>query len=235
MTLIQDIALLIDPYGIAYERYDDLYNPRLLQRQHAQEQKERSRTLEDQKPERELRRRHHEQQLDEIRNRRSHHQKHHHQVALEKKAQQGNLRKPKSEKNGKYTHRESAASCIQVYYRKHRAGIIAATICIQSACRTFLDQKAAMSLQKLQRIEDKFREIIHDFGPYTFTEKHRDEQLLLFTEKIMFLLFQVDEVAGTKVRHERKRLVKAMDHWMELAEQKANEIRNTIHFATQKW
>jgi len=117
-----------------------------------------------------------------------------------------------------------AALIIQRSFRKHAQH--AAAIRIQSHARAHADRRVASALRKLQRIDNKFRILLADMGPHTFTNEHCDKHALVFVESVMPLVLQVDAVTGPQVRITRKALVKSMNAVMDEAETRANELRS---------
>jgi len=97
---------------------------------------------------------------------------------------------------------------------------------LQAAFRGFVDRKVASSVRKLQQIDTEFRRLIDDSGPRVFDEQRCEKQVLFFNENAMALVLRVDAISGSKVRYLRKRLVKSMNHWMDLADQVAREMRS---------
>lgn len=116
-----------------------------------------------------------------------------------------------------------AAVIIQRSFRAHVQR--AAAIRIQSHARARAGVRIASALRKLQRIDEKFRTLIAEMGPETFTTEHCEKQALVFVESVMPLVLQVDAVTGPQVRGTRKALVKSMNTVMDAAELRANELR----------
>merc|ERR1712225_117772 len=117
-----------------------------------------------------------------------------------------------------------AAAIIQRSFRAHVQR--AAAIQIQSHARARADRRVASALRNLQRIGNKFRSLLTEMGPHTFTKEHYEKQALVFVESVMPLVLQVDAVTGPQVRGTRKALVKAMNKVMDAAELRANELRS---------